>query len=75
MAMISKEEKKELLKLAKSSSLKEDMKRLSAGRHNPVLINGRVSIDRLITFLSEYNKFINHKTKPFKPIIDKDMKL
>ncbi len=73
--MISEEEKKELLRLAESSSLKEDMRHLSATRHNPVMINGKASIDRLITFLSEYNEFINHEPKPFKKIIDRVMKL
>ena len=73
--MINKDEKKELLRLAGAASLKEDMRHLSATRHNPVMINGKVSIDRLITFLSEYNEFINHKPKPFKPIIEREMKL
>ncbi len=73
--MINREEKKELLRLAESSSMKEDMRHLSATRHNPAMINGKVSIDRLITFLSEYNEFINHEPKPFKPIINRDMKL
>ncbi|GBD96673.1 MAG TPA: hypothetical protein ENG83_10820 [Nitrospirae bacterium] len=73
--MISKEEKKELLRLAGSSTLKEDMRHLSATRHNPVMVNGKVSIDRLITFLSEYNEFINHEPKPFKPMIEREMKL
>jgi hypothetical protein len=75
MAKISEVDKKELLRLAKSTSLKEDMKHLSASRHNPVMINGKVCLDRLITFLTEFNSFLNHQPKPFKPIIDKDMKL
>ncbi len=73
--MISKDEKEELLRLAKSSSLREDMRHISANRHNPVIIHGRVDMDRLITFLTEYNEFINHQPKPFKKIIDRVMKL
>ncbi|MFQ5901482.1 MAG: hypothetical protein ACE5IH_08000 [Thermodesulfobacteriota bacterium] len=75
MEKISQAEKKELIRMAKSVSLKEDTKHLSASRHNPVMVNGRVSIDRLITFLTQFNEFINHKHKPFKPMIDKVMKL
>lgn len=72
---ISEREKEELLRLAELPSLKEDMRHLSAHRHNPVIVDGRVDIDRWIAFLTEYNEFINHRPKPFKPIIDKVMKL
>ncbi|MFQ5900752.1 MAG: hypothetical protein ACE5IH_04265 [Thermodesulfobacteriota bacterium] len=75
MAKISKDEKKELIEMARSPSLKEDMKRLLVRRHNPVMVNGKVDIDRLITFLTDFSEFINHRPKPFKPIIDKVMKL
>ncbi len=73
--LIKNYERKEMLRLAKSSSLKEDMRVLSKQRHNPVIVDGRVDMDRLITFLTEYNEFINHQPKPFKPILDKVMKL
>ena len=75
MATISKQEKDELLRLAASSSLREDMAYLSAHRHNPVMVDGKIDLDRLIEFLTQFNEFINHKPKPFKPMIDKDMKL
>lgn len=73
--LINESERKEMLRLARSSSLKEDMTYLSKHRHNPAIFNGSVNMDRLITFLTEYNEFINHQPKPFKPIIDKVMKL
>jgi len=75
MALISEHEKKEMLRLAGSSSLREDAEYLNAHRHNPVVIDGKVDMDRLIEFLTEYNEFINHKPKPFIPMIDKNMKL
>ena len=73
--MISEIEKKEFLRLAKSLSMKEDMKQLSALRHNPLIIDGKVDVDRWIEFLTQFNEFINHQPKPFRPIIDRVMKL
>lgn len=75
MALLNESEKEELLNLAKSSSLKEDMRHLSENRHNPVVVNGKIDMNRLITFLTEFNEFINHEPKPFKPMIDRVMKL
>ena len=75
MAKINEEEKRELLRLAGSSSLREDMRYLSSHRHNPVIVNGMVDMDRLIEVLTQFNAAINHEPKPFRPIIDKEMKL
>ncbi|OGL43867.1 MAG: hypothetical protein A2W05_04320 [Candidatus Schekmanbacteria bacterium RBG_16_38_10] len=75
MATISKQEKDELLRLAASSSLRKDMEYLAAHRHNPVIVDGKIDLDRLIEFLTQFNEFINHEPKPFKPMIDKVMKL
>jgi hypothetical protein len=72
---LSKKRKEELLRLSQSSSLKADMRYVSAHRHNPLIVDGKVDLDRFITFLTEYNEFINHKPKPFKPMIDRIMKL
>jgi hypothetical protein len=68
-------EQEEFLRLSQSSSLKADMRYIAAHRHNPLLVDGTVDLDRLIAFLTEYNEFINHQPKPFKPMIDKVMKL
>lgn len=75
MVVMNKKEKEELLRLAKSPSLKRDMQFISAHRYNPVMVDGKVDMDRLIIFLTEYNEFINHQSKPFRPIIDRVMKL
>lgn len=73
--MLNEEEKRELKEMANSSKLKEDMRRLSKTRYNPFIVNGNVDLDKFLTFLTEYNYFINHKPKPFRKIIDKDMRL
>ena len=75
MALLSENEKKEMLRLSMSSSLREDAAYLTAHRHNPLIINGKIDMDRLIEFLTGYNEFINHKPKPFKPMLDRVMKL
>ncbi|BCB96598.1 hypothetical protein JZK55_15200 [Dissulfurispira thermophila] len=75
MAKLSNQEKAELLKLASSTSMREDMRYISNHRHNPVMIDGNIDLDRLIEFLTQFNEFMNHKPKPFKPIIDRDMRL
>jgi hypothetical protein len=72
---VSKKEKEELKRLASSSSLREDMRRLAANRHNPLIANELVDIDRLLIFLSGYNEFINHARKPFNRMVDRLMKL
>ena len=75
MALLSEHEKKEMLRLAGSPSLREDMEYLTAHRHNPVVSNDIVDMDRLLEFLTEFNEFINHKPKPFKPMVERVMKL
>ncbi len=73
--MLSKEEKEELLRSAHSSALRDDMRYLAAHRHNSLLVSGTVDIDRFITLMVEYNEFINHQPKTFKPMIDKIIKM
>ncbi len=75
MSIISNDEKLELLLLAASSSMREDMERVVQGRHNPVVIGGKISMDRVLEFLTQFNEFINHEPKRFEPIIDRDMRL
>jgi len=75
MAMLSEEEKNEMMRLSGSSSLRQDMEYLATHRHNPVVSNGSVDMDRLLEFLTEFNEFINHKPKPFKPMVERVMKL
>lgn len=73
--MLNYREKKELKEAAKSRRLRDDMQKLSEERHNPFLVNGNVDLDKYITFLTEYNHFINHAPKPFHKIVDKIMRL
>lgn len=72
---LTKNERKELLNSTQSVSLRNDMQYLSANKLNPTLVNGKVDMDKLVDFLTQYNEFINHNPRPFKKIIDKDMKL
>lgn len=73
--VLSKEEREELEQLARSASLMEDMKRVTANRPNPFMVNGEVNIDHWMAFLTKYNEFINHAGKPFRPMVEKDIKL
>ena len=73
--VLSEKEKDELRNLAQSSSLRDDMRRVALNRHNPIIVNGEVDMDRLVEFLDQYNAFINHEPKPFKPMIDRNIKL
>ncbi len=72
---ISKKAEKELKELSRSDSLRKDMEKVVSKRHNPFIKEGKVDVNSYIEFVTEYNEFINHKPKPFKPIIDKDMRL
>ncbi len=72
---ISKAMRNEMLAMARSASLREDMARLVSRRHNPFVVNGEVDVDLWMQFLTEYNEFVGHAPKPFKPMIDRVMKL
>ncbi len=73
--MLNEKEKKEWLTLSTSMSLKKDMRNLKANRHNPFLKEGKVDVDAVMEFLTSTNEFFNHCQKPFKPMIEKVMKL
>ena len=72
---ISDKSRQELFKQSKSDILKKDMDTINRQKHNPFLKNGRVDIDAYIEFVTLYNEFINHKPKPFAPMIDNFIKL
>ncbi len=72
---LSEEAKKELRASAQSTKLRDDLTKVARNRINPFLVNGQVDMDRLLTFLDECNEFMGHKRKPFRPMIDKDMRL
>lgn len=73
MKGLSQEAKREFQ--LKINSLKEDMKILRKERHNPFVRDGKVDMDAYLEFVTEFNEFINHAPKPFKKIIDHDMRL
>jgi hypothetical protein len=73
--MLSDKEKQEMLETAKSQSIREDLRRLAAGRHNPLLYKGKLDLDRYVEYLNGYNEFINHQRRSFKPMVDRLMKL
>jgi len=66
---------KKLLKQPQAVAFRKDMELVTEGRHNPFIKNGRVDVDAYIEFVTQYNDFINHKPKPFRRMIDNDMKL
>ncbi len=72
---ISEKASKELIEFAKSGELRKDMETLKASWQSPFVKEGRVDIDAYIEFVQQYNEFINHQPRPFRKIIDKDMKL
>ncbi|MDP2643656.1 MAG: hypothetical protein Q8P24_01835 [Desulfobacterales bacterium] len=75
MGKLNRKEKKELRQIADSAVLKKDMQYLADHRFTPLTHGQHLSMDRWLAFLTEYNEFINHIPKPFKPIKDRIMKL
>jgi hypothetical protein len=75
MAVLSEEERRELKELATSSSLREDLQTLSRLSCRHFFRDGEVDVDLVVAFFDEFNEMINHQPKPFKPIIDRDMRL
>ncbi|MBI4843633.1 MAG: hypothetical protein HY809_04830 [Nitrospirae bacterium] len=72
---ISEETAKELLELAKSESFRKDMKTIASKWRTPFIKDGEVDFDAYIEFVQQFNEFINHEPKPFKPMMEKEMKL
>ena len=51
------------------------MQKVSANSSNPFVKDGKPNVDAYIEFVNQFNEFVNHTLKPFKPLIEKDMKL
>lgn len=66
MAVLSEEEKEELLKLSCSVQLKNDLQNIRKNRYIPFMRKGKINLDKYIKFLTLSNAFTNHKQKPFK---------
>ena len=75
MAILSEQERRELKELAASPALREDLQTLARRRSRHFFRNGRVDVDLVVAFLTEFNEMINHRPKPFKKIMDQNMKL
>lgn len=71
----SPEAEREFRELAESASFRKDMETVRANRHNPFVKDGKVDIDAYLEFVEQFNEFINHEPKPFRRMIDKDMRL
>ena len=72
---LSQKAEKELFELARSNSFRRDMEILRSKWHSPFIKEGEVDVDAYIEFVIQFNEFINHEPKPFKAMIDKDMRL
>jgi hypothetical protein len=66
---------KEILELSRSTGFKGDMAVIARRRHNPFIKDGKVDVDAYVAFVCQFNEFINHQPKPFKQMMDKDMRL
>ena len=42
---------------------------------NPFLQNANANVDAYIAFNDQFNEFINHSSRPFRPMVEKDIKL
>ncbi|MDD5132618.1 MAG: hypothetical protein PHH44_08170 [bacterium] len=73
--MLTEKEKQEWRELAQSDGLRNDMRRIEKNRHNPFMAQGKIDLDKYIHFLTEFNAFANHVQKPFRRMIDRDMRL
>lgn len=75
MARLTESERQELLQLAASEALRRDMEYLASHRHNPVIVDGKVDMDRLLDFLNQMAEFTNHARRPFVRMVERVMKL
>jgi hypothetical protein len=73
--MISREAEQELREAANSQSFRNDMRTVVESRHDPFIENDNADVDVYLTFVSEFNAFINHMPKRFEPIKGSDMRL
>lgn len=73
--VLSNEEKRELLSLARSERFRTDMEILSRSRIGFFFSGGEVDPDRVLRFLCAYNALIGHIQREFRPIVDRLMKL
>ncbi len=76
MEKLTDKEKDEFKRLAASRSLKSDLEHIRKNRRHPLKDrNGLIDPDRYIQFASEYNEFINHEPRKFRPFREGNMKM
>ncbi|MCA9408481.1 MAG: hypothetical protein H6755_01305 [Candidatus Omnitrophica bacterium] len=73
--MLKDSEKKEMLRLAAADSLRSDFRELIKRRPKVSTDANTVDLDCVINFFNIVNAFCNHQRKPFRRIIDKNMKM
>ncbi len=73
--MLSPAAEKEFQEMAHSESFRKDMESVRLDRLYAFVKDGNVDIDAYLAFVTEFNEFIGHEPKPFRQIIDKDMRL
>lgn len=62
------------LKKTDEPAVSQDIRTLSARRHNPFK-NRKTGPDNYLEFVAQYNDFINHRPKPFRKMVARLMKL
>lgn len=72
---LSGQAEQELLDLSRSTAFKKDMAAVAQRMHNPFVKGGSVDVNAYVAFVTQFNEFISHQLKPFKRILDKDMRL
>ncbi len=72
---LTKQALDEMMELASSEAFKRDMEAISRRVISPFIKDGVIDVDKYIDFVTTFNEFINHQLKPFKPMIEKEMKL
>ena len=70
MNNLTRDEKKELRRLAHSSALKNDCRKMKKTNHRKEIVP-----DEFIRFVDFFNAFTNHPLKPFRKITGNHFKL
>jgi len=70
----SEEAEREIRDLSGSAALRRDMRAVASGMHRPFLRDGD-AVDLYLEFVCQFNEFVNHEPRPFRPILDRDMRL
>jgi hypothetical protein len=75
MALLSSEEKEELLRLSRSEQLKHDFRSMRENQRRHLKKAGAVDVDSYIAFVTAANAFSNHSMKAFRKIRGDNFKL